>query len=693
MRTFQDACRSCERSVSNPERFTCLKIRLKLRRSTMNFSQLPRMRTGISPDPRLVYIPLNISICMRTFQHACRSCERSVSTPERFTSLKMRRKLRRSNMNFSQLPHIRTSISLDPTLVYIPGNISICMRTFQDACRSCERSVSTPERFTSLKMRPKLRRSTMNFFQLPHMRTSISPDPRLVYIPLNISLCMRTFQEACKSCERSVSSPERFTCLKMRLKQRRSTKNFSQLPHMDTSISPDPRLVYIPLNISISMRTFQEASRSCEKSVSTPGRFTCLKMRLKARRSTMNFSQLLHMRTSRPHDPRLVYIPLNISICMRTFQDACRSCESSVSTPERFTCLKMRLKLRRSTMNFSQLPRMRTCISSVPSLVYIPLNISICMRTFQDACRSCERSVSTPERFTCLKMRLKLRTSTMNFFQLPHMRTSISPDPRLVYIPLNISVCMRTFQDACRSCERSVSTPERFTCLKMRLKLRRSTMNFSQLPYMRTSISPDPSLVYIPLNISVCMRTFQDACRSCERSVSTPERFTCLKMRLKKRRPTMNFSQLPHMRRSISPDPRLGYIPRNISICMRSFQDACRSCESSVSTTERFTCLKMRLKLRISTMNFSQLPHMRRSISPDPRLVYIPLNISKCMRTFQDTCRSCERSVSTPERFTFLKLRLKLRRSTMNFSQLPHMRTSISPDPRLVYIPRTYLYA
>ena len=262
-------------------------------------------------------------------------------------------------------------------------------------------------------------------------------------------------------------------------------------------------------------------------------------------------------------------------------------------------------------------------------------------------------------------MRRKLRRSTMIFSQLPHMRTSISPDPRLVYIPLNISICIRTFQDACRSCERSVSTPERFTCLKMRRKLRRSTMIFSQLPHMRTSISPDPRLVYIPLNISICIRTFQDACRSCERSVSTPERFTCLKMRRKLRRSTMIFSQLPHMRTSISPDPRLVYIPLNISICIRTFQDACRSCERSVSTPERFTCLKMRRKLRRSTMIFSQLPHMRTSISPDPRLVYIPLNISICIRTFQDACRSCERSVSTPERFTCLKMRRKLRRSTM----------------------------
>ena len=492
----------------------------------------------------------------------------------------------------------------------------------------------------------------MKFSQLPHMRTSISPYPRLVYIPLNISIYIRTFQDACRSCERSVSISERFTCLKMRRKVRRSTRNFSQPPHMRTSISPVLRLVYIPLNISICGRTFQDACRSCARSLSTSERFTCLKMRRKVRRSTMKFSQLPHMRTSISPDPRLVYIPLNISICIRTFQDACRSCERSVSTSERFPCLKMRRKVRRSTMKFSQLPDMRTSISLHPRLVYNPLNISICIRTFQDACRSCERSVSTSERFTCLKMRRKVRRSTMKFFQLPDMRKSISPDSRLVYNRLNISICIRTFQDACRSCERSVSTSERFTCLKMRRKLHRSTMKFSQLTHMSTSMSPDPTLVYIPLIISICIRTFQDACRSCERSVSTSERFTCLKMRRNVRRSTMNFSQPPHMRTSISPDLRLVYIPLNISICGRTFQDACRSCARSLSTSERFTCLKMRRKVRRSTMKFSQLPHMRTSISPNPSLVYIQLSISICIRTFQDACRSCQRSVSTSERVT-----------------------------------------
>ena len=138
---------------------------------------------------------------------------------------------------------------------------------------------------------------------------------------------------------------------------------------------------------------------------------------------------------------------------------------------------------------------------------------------------------STPECFTCLKKGLDLRWSTMNSFQLPHMRTSISPDPRLVYTPLNMSICMRTFPHACTSCEGSVSTPECFTCLKKRLDLRWSTMNFSQLPHMRTSISPDPRPFYIPVNMSMWMRTFPDGYRSCECSVSTPGCFTCLKKR------------------------------------------------------------------------------------------------------------------------------------------------------------------
>ena len=314
----------------------------------------------------------------------------------------------------------------------------------------------------------------------------------------------------------------------------------------------------------------------------------------------------------------------------------------------------MRPKLRRSTMKFSPLPHMRRSISPEFRLVYNPLNMSICMKTFPHASRSCERSESTKDRFTCLKMRPNMRRSTMKFSQLPHMRRSISPELKLVYNPLNMSIYMRTFPHACRSCEGSVSTKELFTCLKMRPKLRRSTMKFSQLPHMRRSISPEFRLVYNPLNMSICMKTFPHACRPCERSISTKYRFTCLKMHPKMRRSTMKFSQLPHMRRSISPEFGLVYNPLNMSICMRTFSHACSSCEMSVSTKGRFTCLKMRPKMRRSTMKFSQLPNMRRSISPEFRLVYNPLNISICMKTFPHAFRSCESSVSTKERFTCL---------------------------------------
>ena len=54
-----------------------------------------------------------------------------------------------------------------------------------------------------------------------------------------------------------------------------------------------------------------------------------------------------------------------------------------------------------------------------------------------------------------------------------------------------------------------------FTCFKMRLQLRRSTTIFSQLPHMRTTISPDLWIVYIPMNRSTCILTLKEAKKSC----------------------------------------------------------------------------------------------------------------------------------------------------------------------------------
>ena len=57
--------------------------------------------------------------------------------------------------------------------------------------------------------------------------------------------------------------------------------------------------------------------------------------------------------------------------------------------------------------------------------------------------------------------------------------------------------------------------------------------------------------------------------------------------------------------------------------------------KAKMGKTHCFTCFKMRLDLRWSTTKFSQLPHMRTSISPDPWLVYIPQSRSTCIRTFK----------------------------------------------------------
>ena len=54
--------------------------------------------------------------------------------------------------------------------------------------------------FTCFKMPPHLRWSTTIFCQLPHMRTTISPDLWIVYIPLNRSTCILTLKESKKSC-------------------------------------------------------------------------------------------------------------------------------------------------------------------------------------------------------------------------------------------------------------------------------------------------------------------------------------------------------------------------------------------------------------------------------------------------------------------------------------------------------------
>ena len=121
--------------------------------------------------------------------------------------------------------------------------------------------------------------------------------------------------------------------------------------------------------------------------------------------------------------------------------------------------------------------------------------------------------------FTCLKMRLHLRWSSTIFCQLPHMRTTTSPDLWIVYIPMNNTVYMhfnikRVEKVVLRRKKAKMGKTHCFTCLKMRLHLRWSSTIFCQLPHMRTTISPDLWIVYIPMNMS-CILTLKESKKSC----------------------------------------------------------------------------------------------------------------------------------------------------------------------------------
>ena len=188
--------------------------------------------------------------------------------------------------------------------------------------------------------------------------------------------------------------------------------------------------------------------------------------------------------------------------------------------------------------------------------------------------------------FTCFKMRLHLRWSTTIFSRLPHMRTTISPDLWIVYIPMNRSTCILTLKrvekDVLRRKKAKVGKTHCFTCLKMRLHLRWSTTIFSQLPHMRTTISPDLWIVYIPMNRSTCILTLKrvekDVLRRKKAKVGKTHCFTCFKMRLHLRWPTTIFSQLPHMGTTISPDLWIVYIPMNRSTYILTLKESKKSC-------------------------------------------------------------------------------------------------------------------
>ena len=71
-----------------------------------------------------------------------------------------------------------------------------------------------------------------------------------------------------------------------------------------------------------------------------------------------------------------------------------------------------------------------------------------------------------------------------------------------------------------------------------------------------------------------------------------------------------------------------------------------------------------RKKAKIGKTHFSQLPHMRTTISPDLWIVYISMNRSTCILTLKVekvVLRRKKAKMGKTHCFTFLKMRLHLR--------------------------------
>ena len=187
-----------------------------------------------------------------------------------------------------------------------------------------------------------------------------------------------------------------------------------------------------------------------------------------------------------------------------------------------------------------------------------------------------------------------------------------------------------------------------FTCFKMRLQLRWSTTIFSQLPHMRTTISPDLWIVYIPMNRSTCILTLKESKKSCKgakrqkwakRTVSLASKcaYTCADLPRFFPTSTHAHNYITRSLDSLHPNEQV-YMHFNIK---RVEKVVLRRKKAKMGKTHCFTCFKMRLHLRWSTTIFSQHPHMRTTISPDLWIVYIPMNSSTCILTLKESKKSC----------------------------------------------------
>ena len=131
------------------------------------------------------------------------------------------------------------------------------------------------------------------------------------------------------------------------------------------------------------------------------------------------------------------------------------------------------------------LKQVKQCV--LPIFAFLRLNTTFNIKSVEKVVlRRKNAKMGKTHCFTCFKMRLHLRWSTTIFSQLPHIEKVVL-----------------------RRNKAKMGKTHCFTCFKMRLHLRWSTTIFCQLPHMRTTISPDLWIVYIPMNRSTCILTLK----------------------------------------------------------------------------------------------------------------------------------------------------------------------------------------
>ena len=118
---------------------------------------------------------------------------------------------------------------------------------------------------------------------------------------------------------------------------------------------------------------------------------------------------------------------------------------------------KSALEVRRCTTKFSHLAHIRRRRSAVPMQVYIPVNSSIWHKNNSASVFIVRELKELTEYCQLLKKgsenALEVRRCTTKFSHLAHMRRRRSPVPMQVYIPVNSSICIRTFPQGYSSCE------------------------------------------------------------------------------------------------------------------------------------------------------------------------------------------------------------------------------------------------